>query len=534
MVVAQPTPATSSGQDAGSSTASIVNMMFPEIFANEDGHSRECEAQRHKTSSKTGFMRFTLFRLYNLDQEVTVHCATVEGVGSARPYKHYTPSSKDVHFPTGCTIAHMEVEIINDNNWEPIRDFSVQLTHVVSGHAILGLQRQSTCIIVDDDTYPSKIPRRNRPRDLAEANHPSCVGSADFLTPDEMGDVALIKGYILDRVTSTWPQSAWGFVWVLYRGAYHVFISYVTKVFVDKVWLGHTDDADSFIYAAVCSVAVLVLTVFQSHTESWLTEDMKQGHTVKALRDAMAVQLLWSDDGRMSLMRTADYLNACINEVQAAAEIYELVFPALERVADFVLSTVIVIILFPVAAPVIFVLLPITVLVQRYRAPYMRVLLEQKQLYERRCTSIIADIIENAHSFRSLPGAGFRVRQELNETTEIFASLTLEAAQYNVTTKERIEMVQGLVLSIVLMSSSWIVNNQWDFGGLISPATAGTALVVVTAFISSSEDLIHLSTILLRMKFHAEGLRNVARVLNLQTDAHRLVLAQTELAHACI
>ena len=114
MVVAQPTPATSSGQDADSSTASIVNMMFPEIFANEDGHSRECEAQRHKTSSKTGFMRFTLFRLYNLDQEVTVHCATVEGVGSARPYKHYTPSSKDVRFPTGCTIAHMEVEIIND------------------------------------------------------------------------------------------------------------------------------------------------------------------------------------------------------------------------------------------------------------------------------------------------------------------------------------------------------------------------------------------------------------------------------------
>ena len=161
-------------------------------------------------------------------------------------------------------------------------------------------------------------------------------------------------------------------------------------------------------------------------------------------------------------------------------------------------------------------------------------LLEQKQLYERRCTSVIADIIENAHSFRSLPGAGFRVRQELNEKTEIFASLTLEAAQYNVTTKERIEMVQGLVLSIVLMSSSWIVNNQWDFGGLISPATAGTALVVITAFISSSEDLIHLSTILLRMKFHAEGLRNVARVLNLPTDAHRLVLAQTELAHACI
>ena len=49
--------------------------------------------------------------------------------------------------------------------------------------------------MVDDDTYPLKQARGQGKHELSvsEAKFPSCVGSARFLTPDEMDDWLLIK-----------------------------------------------------------------------------------------------------------------------------------------------------------------------------------------------------------------------------------------------------------------------------------------------------------------------------------------------------
>ena len=49
---------------------------------------------------------------------------------------------------------------------------------------------------------------------------------------------------------------------------------------------------------------------------------MAGGLTGKQLRDWIVAQLLWADDGRLSMMRTADYLNAATTEVDFAQSFF--------------------------------------------------------------------------------------------------------------------------------------------------------------------------------------------------------------------
>ena len=136
-------------------------------------------------------------------------------------------------------------------------------------------------------------------------------------------------------------------------------MSYVLKVFVDQVWIGNnsseSERRSAVIYAASFSAVVFVLTVVESNTESWMVKDMKLGFTVKQLRDSMATQvgflrccgkqnikdkyndictietllsfspqLLWADDGRLSIQRSADYLNSVVNEVRIIHNVHRL------------------------------------------------------------------------------------------------------------------------------------------------------------------------------------------------------------------
>ena len=219
----------------------------------------------------------------------------------------------------------------------------------------------------------------------------------------------------------------------------------------------------------------------------------------------------------MSLMRAADYLNAGTNEVEACVDTFRELFPAIERLSHFLLSTLVILVKFPLAAPLIFVLLPISFLIQRLRAPHMRGLLERKQQHEREFVSHLADVIENTNTFRSLPGAALRARLNFGVDTTAYATITLEAVTYNVVTKEAVEMVQGIILVGCLLLSSFMVNST---NKVYDNATPGNAVFVIGSFLSGSKDLIELANAMLKMKFNSEGIRNVARVLNIPTDAH--------------
>jgi hypothetical protein len=132
------------------------------------------------------------------------------------------------------------------------------------------------------------------------------------------------------------------------------------------------------------------------------------------------------------------------------------------------------------------------------------------------------EVIENTHTFRSMPGASLHIQQELAAETGKFSRATLDAVLYNTRTIQYIQVTQAFMFSSMLLASCFMVNTGFDWGGLVDPATPGSALMVITAFIHGSNQLIELSSIVLKMRFHSEGLRSVAKVLNFPTDAHKL------------
>ena len=52
-----------------------------------------------------------------------------------------------------------------------------------------------------------------------------------------------------------------------------------------------------------------------SCTDTWILANSNPGMTGKALRDWLVTQLMWADNGRLGMMRAADYLNAATSEV---------------------------------------------------------------------------------------------------------------------------------------------------------------------------------------------------------------------------
>ena len=85
------------GETPSRDAGSIVSMLRREVFVNEAEST----------------VRFHLFRVYGLEQRVTVRCSTVEG-GTAVPGLHYSRTSAEVSFGEGVALASFEVALHND------------------------------------------------------------------------------------------------------------------------------------------------------------------------------------------------------------------------------------------------------------------------------------------------------------------------------------------------------------------------------------------------------------------------------------
>ena len=56
-----------------------------------------------------------------------------------------------VEFAPGQAVAHFDISIPDDDDWEPVRDFVVQLKKVVEGQGTIGVLDSTIANIVDDD-----------------------------------------------------------------------------------------------------------------------------------------------------------------------------------------------------------------------------------------------------------------------------------------------------------------------------------------------------------------------------------------------
>jgi len=313
---------------------SVVCFLQEKIFHREGADPDQLDPTDRSSHSSSSYARFYIFRVHNLNQRLGVKYKTVSvggQAGDAVQDDHYTKTSGVTFFEEGSSLSYFDVQVSNDDTWEPIREFDVLIEDVVEGKGMIGVLDACTCIIVDDDLYPYKWVRDEEVHPIRSSERilPSCSGVHKYLTVDEVSDFDLIHRFFIERVRSLWPFSKWAFIWSCYRALYHVTMALVLILFIDNVWsepesadaaaspvTSNTTAAQRITLAVVLSLVVAVMTVIQSCTETWIVVNCKCGLTGKQLRDWIVAQLLWADDGRLSMMRAADYLNAATTEVR--------------------------------------------------------------------------------------------------------------------------------------------------------------------------------------------------------------------------
>lgn len=255
-------------------------------------------------------------------------------------------------------------------------------------------------------------------------------------------------------------------------------------------------------------------------TTQYIIDNCKGALIRKHLRTWLVTQLLWADDVRLSTMRASHYLNAGTNEVDAATDLYVAIFPMIENVIRFVLNFVTICWLVPIAAPTILALLPVGIFVQWYRATATTELLVARQVAERQWVGTLSDVIENTSTFRALAACG-NVAKTFEAENQEFSRTHLAALHYNTRTRQICDWFCAVALFGILMASAFLVNT-----GMSTP---GAVVGLISAFQSSSDNVLDVSKLVLFMKFCCERLRNVTRILNFPTDAHTLAEHEQEM-----
>jgi len=305
-------------------------------------------------------------------------------------------------------------------------------------------------------------------------------------------------------------------------------MSLVLKLFIDHVWVygrsQHLTEEErdyeisrATTWASLVSLATLFMSILYALTDAWLIKDMKYGYLCKKLRDSMVMQIMWADDGRLSLMRAADYLNSGTNEVEQGVGCYVSMMLAVEKVSQLLFTIVMVACSFPRAIPLVLALIPVVVAVQVKRAPQLQALLKKRNQCERQYVTTLADIVENTQTVRSLPNFAMRLRQEFIMETKELSDAHLKAVQFNARTNQVAELGNKLIIVACLYASCFIVNS-----GSFETATPGTATIVIGLLFAATKDLTDLSVLALQMEFVTDGLRMVTRILNYPTDAHHM------------
>jgi hypothetical protein len=99
--------------------SSVVCMLQEQIFHSEGGGSG---LNPEAPGQTVDFARFHIFRVHSLEQRLGVRYSTVnEGLGTAIVDRHFKSTRGVAYFEAGASMSTFDVEIPNDDCWEPIR-----------------------------------------------------------------------------------------------------------------------------------------------------------------------------------------------------------------------------------------------------------------------------------------------------------------------------------------------------------------------------------------------------------------------------
>ncbi|XP_056017279.1 sodium/calcium exchanger 3-like isoform X1 [Ostrea edulis] len=121
------------------------------VHLSEGGKKAILEFESPSTAviEKEGRVRVNILRHGNLDRRVIFRLETIDGTAEAS--SDYKPVKKTMVFEPKETLLYVDIEIIDDNVWEPDEVFFVRLTIEPNQLAVLGKHPVSQVTILNDD-----------------------------------------------------------------------------------------------------------------------------------------------------------------------------------------------------------------------------------------------------------------------------------------------------------------------------------------------------------------------------------------------
>jgi len=159
----------------------------------------------------------------HLDEEVTVDYATVDGTAHAG--EDYLAAAGTLHFAAGVTNQIIELELVNDDNWEWVEHFQLVLSNPSSGTQ-LSPPATVTIRLMDDepatDSLPGLIawwPGEGTGDDMIGSNKVTLLGGSGFAAGlvgqsfhfDENNEGSTSASYSLTNASNSFTMEFWAF-----------------------------------------------------------------------------------------------------------------------------------------------------------------------------------------------------------------------------------------------------------------------------------------------------------------------------------
>jgi hypothetical protein len=189
--------------------AKLVQEPLPDPRANDIAFIRSREIF---VSEGSGYANVGIVRVGALQHRVEIEYSTAHdkkfvGSSGSNDFKALTGS---LVFEPGEAFKDIVVPITNDDQWETIEHFHVQLKAVISGPAEISEPRQATVFVVDDDQYPRNIGK------------------------DPSGH-ALFMGFLRERWKARWPKPFKTLLCMFYATIHGLMGIFIPKFLIDEI-----------------------------------------------------------------------------------------------------------------------------------------------------------------------------------------------------------------------------------------------------------------------------------------------------------
>jgi ABC-type multidrug transport system fused ATPase/permease subunit len=411
----------------------------------------------------------------------------------------FTCVSGTLTFAPGDGIESFTVPITNDDCWETMEHFSVELTKIEKGNAVLGTVTKSKIYIVDDDNYPQNFP---------------CLENDP---PTEPGPWELMWGFIRERWRHRHPKPIKSMACVCYGGIHSVVATYVPIIIIDDYVKKDRIDWVVFgILAAVYLVSNLIKWYLHIKFMDW----RGNSGTRKDLRNWLVTKYVYFSEAVHLEIDNTHFFDCAINMVEeTVVKGWFQHFQLGAALFDLSLQLALAIKLEKLAVLPLGFLIPVIIITVKCRQAKFEKLLKIRMHAEDAWLGVISDIfanwmVINAYNARDDRAGAFK------KIYEEFYKKHRASRFYQLDYKWIPRFANEIVLAGVLMFGGAMVVD-----GLL---TMGKYVALIKIFQRIGSRLVKIAEILINFQRGIEGLRRVSEMLNYPTGVGEEIKQQKQ------